>query len=123
MLNPRLLLLFPMFLLGSCNALSPQVSINIITSETPRGTEVQSVAGITLPNSHLATPTLTKEDKCKVLELAELNSYVLPPLPNPENIPTNNPNELMGILFDVIDAHRAEIKRLQAAYKCTLQGR
>jgi hypothetical protein len=67
----------------------------------------------------------SKDDKCTELELTELKEYALPKLPTVDKLDTNDPQAakvMMGTLFDTLEIHRKEIRRLQAAYRCTLEG-
>lgn len=116
MINPRILLQVPLFLLGSCTPITPYTSINIYTGDLSSSAPV--VATATLPPTNEQT---VNTQTCRRLEAAELETYKLPSLPSLANIPDDDKQALVDALLKHIKVLREEIKRLMVQYQCGIE--
>ena len=127
MFNPRLLIQIPLLLLGSCTPLSPANNTQIViytgdqrgADERPRAQAVTQVA----EDAFARQGPVTRSEKCEILELAQLKTYVLPPIPNLGNIDPDDNKAIVDALLDNIELLRKEITKLQRDYRCTLEKR
>lgn len=118
MVNPRLFLQLPLLMLGSCTPVIPSTSIVIYNTET-RTAEVRRVDEHPSAQQLTQKTALLTEDTCKILELAAVRTYSLPPIPDLTTIDPDDTKAQADALFDNIVLLRAELNRLHKEYLCS----
>lgn len=117
MINPRLLIQIPLFLIGSCAPLQPQINVTV------GSTEETILHSKRLASERAFRNALTHQDptSCRGVSLKELDRYEYPPLPDLTNIRDDDDEAQRELLLTYIERLRGELGSLAARAKCTLE--
>lgn len=116
----RLMLQLPLLLLGSCTPVIPSTSIVIYTVESP-APQVQHKKSQPVQKKQ-ARKVTDNAEKCERMELAVIETYKIPDLPDLSSLSPDDDPAVVDALYEHIKLLRGELKRVMADYKCTVSG-
>ena len=119
-LNMRLMLQLPLLLLGSCTPVIPSTSIVIYTVESP-APQVQHIKSQPVQKKQ-ARKVTDNAEKCERMELAVIETYKIPDLPDLSSLSPDDDPAVVDALYEHIKLLRGELKHVMADYKCTVSG-
>lgn len=117
MINPRLLIQIPLFLIGSCAPITPNIDITVITSQPPEEIareKLRLAKTGEFEKAMAAVDTKTCQGLSKVL----IEEYKYPNDPDLSGIDPDDHEALVNALMEHIKVLRGEIGSIVTKAKC-----
>lgn len=118
MINPRLAIQIPLFLLGSCAPITPSTNITVITS-MPAEQIVKERKRLASAKEFEKAISAVDASDCTPLTKQQVENYKYPPFPDLSKLPPGDDAAIANALADYALLLRGELGILLTQAKCT----
>lgn len=118
MINPRLAIQIPLFLLGSCAPITPSTNITVITS-MPAEQMVKERKRLASAKEFEKTIAAVDAGDCTPLTKHRVENYQYPPFPDLSKLPAGDDAAIANALADYSLLLRGELGIILTQAKCT----
>lgn len=118
MINPRLALQIPLFLLGSCAPITPSTNITVITS-MPAEQMIRERKRLASAKEFEKTIATVDVADCTPLTKQKVEDYKYPPFPDLSKLPAGDDAAIANALADYALVLRGELGMIMTQAKCT----